>query len=57
VPWNRRKTRNAALACFLLLVVFDQGGDVLMEWTTPEFTPVAMDSEIGRYQQDDRDGL
>jgi len=28
-----------------------------MEWTTPEFTPVAMDSEIGRYQQDDQNGL
>ena len=24
-----------------------------MEWTTPKFTEVSMDAEIGRYQQED----
>jgi hypothetical protein len=24
-----------------------------MEWTTPEFIEVSMDTEIGRYQEDD----
>ena len=26
-----------------------------MEWTTPEFTEISMDAEVGRYQQDDND--
>lgn len=26
-----------------------------MEWTKPEFVEVSMDTEIGRYQEDDGD--
>jgi hypothetical protein len=26
-----------------------------MEWTKPEFVEVSMDTEIGRYQEDDSD--
>jgi len=28
-----------------------------MEWTKPEFVEVSMDTEIGRYQQEDPIGL
>jgi len=28
-----------------------------MEWTKPEFVEVSMDTEIGRYQEDDGDGI
>jgi len=28
-------------------------GVMPMEWSKPEFVEVSMDSEIGRYQQDD----
>jgi len=28
-----------------------------MEWTKPEFVEVSMDTEIGRYQEDDGDRI
>ena len=39
------------LACAVLH--FLSKGVMPMEWSKPEFVEVSMDSEIGRYQQDD----
>ena len=39
------------LACALLSL--RSKGVIPMEWSKPEFVEVSMDSEIGRYQQDD----
>jgi hypothetical protein len=39
------------LACAVLQI--RSKGVMPMEWTKPEFVEVSMDSEIGRYQQDD----
>jgi hypothetical protein len=37
----------------LAALVAERGVDQTMEWMTPEFVEVNMDTEIGRYQEDD----
>jgi hypothetical protein len=32
-----------------------RGGARAMEWTKPSFVEISMDTEIGRYQEDDGD--
>jgi hypothetical protein len=34
-----------------------RGGAKAMEWTKPAFVEVSMDTEIGRYQEDDGDRI
>jgi hypothetical protein len=37
------------------VVTTSRGGARAMEWTKPEFVEVSMDTEIGRYQEDQGD--
>jgi hypothetical protein len=34
-----------------------RGGARAMEWTKPAFVEISMDTEIGRYQEDDGDRI
>lgn len=46
------------MACCVLQMtpitfVTERGRKTIMEWITPDFVEVNMDTEVGRYQEDD----